>query len=129
MRSLLYKLDTFLLYFKRGIRSSIKWFPIIWKDLDFDHWFMFEILKHKISFMEKTLEDTFIGSEKVTPKMKLCVLLIERIQADEYYENASRCPFMKQGTADYIHHGDGMIDQDLKMLFTIMEKECLKWWV
>jgi len=31
-----------------SIRNLIKWFPVIWKDRDWDHSFIYEILKHKL---------------------------------------------------------------------------------
>ena len=34
--------------FIEGIKNLIKWFPIIWKDRNWDHSYIYEILKFKL---------------------------------------------------------------------------------
>lgn len=41
----------------RGVRSLIAWFPIIWRDRDWDWEFLNNILIFKLSRMEKQLRD------------------------------------------------------------------------
>jgi hypothetical protein len=35
-------------YIKQGVKNLIYWFPIIWKDRNWDSHYIFEIMKHKL---------------------------------------------------------------------------------
>lgn len=39
--------------FKEGINNLIRWFPLIWKDRDFDQQYLYEIVHKKLSNMEE----------------------------------------------------------------------------
>jgi hypothetical protein len=72
--------------FKQGIKNFLYWTPIIWKDRNWDHYYVFEILKHKLKAQSK-----YIGSRNLhtTAKtdarnMMICVNLIQKIQDDFY---------------------------------------------
>jgi hypothetical protein len=71
----------------QGFRKLWKWFPIIWKDRDWDDHFIFEVLKFKIKNTSKYTEkkQRFVGWEKEVRYMKICETLIDRIQ-NEYYQ-------------------------------------------
>jgi len=78
----MYKIKQFF----RNIRNLIRWFPIIWKDRDWDDHFIFEILKFKIKNQAKYIgyHDRHVLAKRDAEIMMLCVRLIEKIQ-DEYY--------------------------------------------
>lgn len=45
-------INSFLRYdIKNGVRNLIVWFPIIWKDRDYDYVFLLSILSHKTKLM------------------------------------------------------------------------------
>jgi hypothetical protein len=71
----------------RPIKNLIRWFPVIWKDRDFDDHYIWEILKTKLKHQAKYIGegDIFVNSKYDAQKMMLCVRLIEKIQ-DDYYE-------------------------------------------
>jgi len=72
--------------FVTGIKNLWKWFPVIWKDRDYDHDFIFEILKFKLNNMANRFEQTnrFVDSTKQASKIRTCVRLIQKIQDDDY---------------------------------------------
>ena len=72
--------------FFRNIHNLIRWFPIIWKDRDWDDHFIFEILKFKLKNQAKYISyhDRHLSAKRDTEIMMLCVRLIEKIQ-DDYY--------------------------------------------
>jgi hypothetical protein len=74
---------------KNGIPNLIKWFPIIWKDRDWDFYFIFVLLHRKLKNMEKHIRSYshHTNSEKDADQIKLCVDLLKRILDDEYHEN------------------------------------------
>jgi hypothetical protein len=71
----------------RFFRKILRWIPILWKDRDYDDYFIFEIVKKKIFFQREYLisnnRHTNISNDNHW--MTLCLNLIERIQ-DSYYE-------------------------------------------
>jgi len=73
-------------YFISSVKNLIRWFPIIWKDRDWDDWYIWEILKFKIKNQAEGIgtRRNYVGVERDVEKMLLCVKLIERIQ-EEYY--------------------------------------------
>lgn len=74
------------LRFKTGIKNLWKWFPVIWKDRDYDHDFIFEILKFKLNNMANRFEQTnrFVDSTKQASKIRTCTRLIQKIQDGSY---------------------------------------------
>ena len=74
--------------FFNKIKNVIRWLPTIWKDQDWDTFYIFEILRVKLKHQAKYIGDRnfFEGADREAEKMRLCVRLIERIQ-DEYYSS------------------------------------------
>ena len=71
----------------QGFRNLWKWFPIIWKDRDWDDHFIFEVLKFKIKNTADLFEKNqrFVGWENEVKYMRICQSLIDKIQ-NEYYK-------------------------------------------
>jgi hypothetical protein len=71
---------------KLGVKNIIYWFPIIWKDRNWDFKYTLDILKHKLIVQaEYTKEKSLhLNSERDAEKMMLCVRLIEKIYDDFY---------------------------------------------
>lgn len=71
----------------RGLKNLWRWFPVIWKDKDYDDHFIFEILKFKINNTAEYIEKSsfFVGYEHEVSRMRLANKLIGLIQS-EYYD-------------------------------------------
>ena len=69
-----------------GIKNIIYWFPIIWKDRNWDHHYIYEILKHKLKAQSKYIGDKnrHTRAKYDAQRMNLCVNLIQKIE-DDYY--------------------------------------------
>lgn len=69
------------------IKNLIRWFPIIWKDKDWDDHYIWEIFKTKLKHQSEYIKNKGIHleAEYDAQRMMLCVRLIEKIQED-YYE-------------------------------------------
>ena len=72
--------------FIRGVKKLWYWFPIIWKDRDWDDHYIFEVLKHKLISQAKYIGDRDIHTktQQDARRMKLCISLIEKIQDETY---------------------------------------------
>jgi hypothetical protein len=69
-----------------GLKNLWKWFPIIWKDRDWDDHYIFEVLKFKLKKQAKYIGDRnfHTTAKRDAEIMSLVVRLIEKEQ-DEYY--------------------------------------------
>lgn len=71
-----------------GFKNLWRWFPIIWKDRDWDHHFIFETLRFKINNTANYIESRkrYVGWEEDVRYMRICVKLIDRVQSDYYVD-------------------------------------------
>ena len=114
-------------FFKR-IYNIYRWFHIVWKDKDYDHWYIFEILKTKLKFQSKYFRKYgyHLSSERDAEKMELCIRLIDKVQ-NEYYLDEQ---LMKKDpiTDKDIENAIRKHDKAKKLLFNILENNIESWW-
>ena len=74
-------------FLKYGIKNIIYWFPIIWKDRNWDHSYILTILQHKLKAQAKYIgsKDRHTRAKQDARRMKICVNLIEKLQ-ESFYE-------------------------------------------
>lgn len=86
----IFKTPAFIRNISYGVENLIKWFPIIWQDRDWDHWFLYNIIHFKLKEMENLYRKYGwnVHAEKTAGKIKLCKCLLNRLIKDEYLENA-----------------------------------------
>jgi hypothetical protein len=72
--------------FIRGIENLWYWLPVIWKDRNWDHQFIFDILSHKLKAQSAYIggRGIHVSAERDAEIMMTCVRLIEKVK-DEYY--------------------------------------------
>lgn len=72
--------------FFRKLKNLWRWFPVIWKDEDWDDYYIFEILKFKLKNQAKYIgdRDFHTRAKRDAEIMNLCVHLIDKVQT-EYY--------------------------------------------
>jgi hypothetical protein len=73
--------------FIAGVKNLWKWFPVIWRDRNWDHTFIYEILKTKIEFQAEYIggRDIHTRAKHDASRMQLVARLIERVK-DGYYD-------------------------------------------
>jgi hypothetical protein len=71
---------------RRGVKNLIYWFPIIWKDRNWDSHYIFEIMKHKLSAQAYYIgdRDLHTRAQQDARRMRLCMKLMDLIQ-NEFY--------------------------------------------
>ena len=84
--------------FYNGVKNLIKWFPVIWKDRQWDDSYILEVLKTKIKF-----QADYIGKRGVhldanidAQRMMTCISLINKVQSEFYqseYSDYNHCEF------------------------------------
>jgi len=114
-------------WYKR-IKNIIRWIPVLWKDKDWDYWYIFEILKTKLKFQSEHFRKYGYHelSERDAEKMELCVRLIDKVQ-NEYYidEMLSKKSVLDDEIielAAYKH------DKAKRILFKLLEENIERWW-
>jgi hypothetical protein len=72
--------------FFRRLRNLYRWLPIVCKDQDWDHYFIYEVLKFKLKNQAEYIgkRGVHLSAKRDAQIMMTCVRLIEKIQ-DEYY--------------------------------------------
>jgi hypothetical protein len=73
-------------YLKQGIKNLWYWFPVIWKDRNWDDHYIFEVLKHKLKAQAKYIgdRDFHTRAQLDAKRMRLCVKLIQLVQDETY---------------------------------------------
>lgn len=72
--------------FARGVKNLWRWFPVIWKDRDWDQNFIYNLLAKKLEFQAKAIGDRDIHTDakRDAERMRLVAKLI-KLQQEEYY--------------------------------------------
>ena len=73
-------------HFKTGIKNLRYWLPVIWKDRNWDHRFIFDIFTHKLKAQAEYIGKygIHLNNWKDKRDMMTCVRLIEKVK-DEWY--------------------------------------------
>jgi hypothetical protein len=84
----MYKIKQF---FKR-IYNLYRWFPIIWKDQDWDTHYIWEILKFKLKNQAEYIgyHDRHTTAKRDAEIMMLCTRLIDKVQTEYYSHEYSK---------------------------------------
>ena len=72
--------------FAQGVKNLWKWFPIIWKDRDWDHNFIYTLLAKKLEFQAKYIGNRgiHVDAKRDAERMMLVAKLI-KLQQDDFY--------------------------------------------
>jgi hypothetical protein len=73
-------------YFKNGVKNLWYWFPIIWKDRNWDGHYIYEIMKHKLKAQANYIgaNDRHTRAQIDAKRMVICVKLIQLCQDETY---------------------------------------------
>jgi hypothetical protein len=114
-------------FFKR-VRNLYRWFPIIWKDQDWDYWHIFEILKTKLKFQSEYFRKHGYheSSERDAQRMELCIKLIDKVQNEYYFDEQlmRKDEITNKDVKDAIRRHD----KAKELLFSILENNIERWW-
>lgn len=99
-------------YAYNSICNIIRWIPILWKDRDWDGWYIYTILETKLKHQAKYIGDRDIHTEakRDAERMMLCVRLIKKIKEEDFESE-----YMDHHISNY-HWDDIEGDPDHKQL-------------
>ena len=72
--------------FVRGIKNLWRWFPVIWKDRDWDQTFIYRVIKTKLEFQANYIggRGNHVSAKRDAEKMRLVSKLI-KLQQEDFY--------------------------------------------
>ena len=72
--------------FARGVKNLWRWFPVIWKDRDYDGHYIYELIRVKLNNQAKYIggRDRHTTAKRDAEKMRLVAKLI-KLQQDDFY--------------------------------------------
>lgn len=84
------RIETCFYDIKYGIENLINWFPVIWKDRNWDHCYIYTVLRHKLHLTEQQIREHghHVDNERDADNIKVCVNLLDRLIKDEYHDSA-----------------------------------------
>jgi hypothetical protein len=73
---------------KQGFKNLKYWLPIIWKDRNYDHRYIYTILQHKLKSQSKYIgdRDWHTRAKRDAELMMTCVRLLDKV-GDEWYSS------------------------------------------
>lgn len=82
------KLHWRIRYFIGGVKNIFRWIPTLYKDKDWDDWFIFTVLQKKIDHQRKEIiyANRHIHVDRDNRDMTIVLNLIERVK-DEFYNS------------------------------------------
>jgi hypothetical protein len=88
--------------YKQGIQNVWRWFPVVWKDRDWDQYFIYEILKTKLEKQATSIykHGNHVDAKYDAKRMLLCARLIE-MQQEELYEYEWTDPIYDESFEEY----------------------------
>jgi len=111
----------------RQIRNVIRWIPIIWRDRDWDYYFIYEILKQKLINQEQYIREQGIHvfNKADADSIKTAIEMINKVQYEHYVDE-----YLSSGEWDH----NGMVksledhDKARQELFQYLSDNIEKWW-
>lgn len=110
-----------------GLCNLWAWLPIVWHDASSDQAYLFALLHFKLTRMAKFFEEgaCVARADRTARQIRTCVALIQRMQFEDYMQNAQDGEFTKE---IWIKHSERMHEQDLEYFCTIFRKHVRTWW-
>jgi hypothetical protein len=114
-------------FFSR-IYNLYRWLPIIWKDQDWDHHYIFEILKFKLKNQAEYIgsKNRHLSAKRDAEIMMLCVRLIDKVQNEEYLMELIN--YEENLTKEMVSKATAKQNKAKHILFKILENYIERWW-
>jgi hypothetical protein len=112
----------------KQIRKVLRWIPILWRDRDWDYYFIYEILKQKLKHVEQYTSKygSHVNSDIDVENLRTAIEMIEKVQTeyhlDKYLSEATEWTTegMNKATKDH--------NKAKQELFKYLNNNIEKWW-
>ena len=110
------------------VRKILDYAPVVLADRNWDECFIWMLLRLKLARCERYFRNDGItvGHIRQADQIRTCVLLLDRLIANAYWQ-PSFGEFSKK-TYLALYYDDYMICQDMQYLFKLLMKHMRSWW-
>lgn len=107
-----------------GVHNIIKWIPVLYKDRDWDFYFVYVMLQKKLEFTEIAIRNSSLqNAEFYAKKIRTAIRLIEIVREEKYLDDV-----LKEGDWDNIRKAIAKQDKAKKLLFNYLQHYIEQWW-
>ena len=114
-------------YIKYGVKNLYKWFWVIWNDRDWDHYYIFQVLKFKLEKQANHLAENGFhnNAQRDAELMMTCVRLIDKLQNEYYYDELCKSGVR---SSEAVQNVIAKHKKAKRLLFKIMNDRIEEWW-
>jgi hypothetical protein len=114
-------------YIKYGVKNLYKWFWVIWNDRDWDHHYIFQVLKFKLEKQANHLAENGFhnNAQRDAELMMTCVRLIDKLQNEYYYDELCKSGVR---SSEAVQNVIAKHKKAKRLLFKIMNDRIEEWW-
>ena len=114
-------------YIKYGVKNLYKWFWVIWKDRDWDHYYILQVLKFKLEKQADHLAENGFhnNAQRDAELMMTCVRLIDKLQNEYYYDELCKSGVR---SSEAVKNVIAKHKKAKRLLFKIMNDRIEEWW-
>ena len=114
-------------YIKYGLKNLYKWFWVIWNDRDWDHHYIFQVLKFKLEKQANHLAENGFhnNAQRDAELMMTCVRLIDKLQNEYYYDELCKSGVR---SSEAVKNVIAKHKKAKRLLFKIMNDRIEEWW-
>ena len=114
-------------YIKYGVKNLYKWFWVIWNDRDWDHHYIFQVLKFKLEKQANHLAENGFhnNAQRDAELMMTCVRLIDKLQNEYYYDELCKSGVR---SSEAVKNVIAKHNKAKRLLFKIMNDRIEEWW-
>ena len=114
-------------YIKYGVKNLYKWFWVIWNDRDWDHYYIFQVLKFKLEKQANHLAENGFhnNAQRDAELMMTCVRLINKLQNEYYYDELCKSGVR---SSEAVQNVIAKHKKAKRLLFKIMNDRIEEWW-
>ena len=114
-------------YIKYGVKNLYKWFWVIWKDRDWDHYYILQVLKFKLEKQADHLAENGFhnNAQRDAELIMTCVRLIDKLQNEYYYDELCKSGVR---SSEAVQNVIAKHNKARRLLFKIMNDRIEEWW-
>ena len=114
-------------YIKYGVKNLYKWFWVIWKDRDWDHYYILQVLKFKLEKQADHLAENGFhnNAQRDAELIMTCVRLIDKLQNEYYYDELCKSGVR---SSEAVQNVIAKHNKARRLLFKIMNDRIEQWW-
>ena len=111
----------------RRIKNIIRWMPVLWRDEQWDYYYIYEVLKHKLTIMAANIRENgnHVTAKYDADRMMLCVKLIGMVQSEYYCTKAFE---NREITSELVKSSYKQHNKAKRILFKMLDNYIERWW-